>query len=446
MSLAIGAIRTAIAEILEGALGTIHPAAGTFQRGAFDGQPDDAKLSRLRQTSTATHWFDVTVGEHDNHASSPLSARHGHRRLTALPITVDIWSGLGTEAQESDRGTLLATIASDCEDARQALGYPGSLAETADEIETGIIGGLMRGPAYTGLPEWERVDEDWGKRWLHSQISGMLVCAEIEDPRSILGSMLHTWLAPDRARDFATVTNGAETDITTWRNRGRSGDAVEFSSAGRPVYDSTGINGLPSVARDDSEAWQFSIDPMSIIFETGDRPYFWTVCVLSDASGVSSNILLSAESTDGSTCTIVNASPGLDAFTAALRCTDGTETIVGPALDTDPHLIEVGFLLTTASKLVVDGVGYDGTRTGGIEEDYDHLRVGFFNVNGAWTGSVSEIVVSIGLPSFDQVLAMRGYFERKYGIDVSGVDEGGAEDFGQLDFSDPNQSGWVPLI
>lgn len=442
MGLAISAIRTAVAEILEGSLGTIKPAAGTFERGAFEGQPDEAKLAKLRQTSTATHWFDVVVGEHENHASSPLSARHGHRRLTALPITVDIYTGVATEAQESERATLLAAAYSDCEDARQALGYPGNLAETVAGLETGIVGGIMRGPAYTGLPDLDRLQEDWGSRWMHSQISGMLVVSEIEDPQSILGSDLFAWYAPDRNRDFATVVNGADTDITTWRNRKRNGDLVQSTSSLRPVLDSDAINSRRAIASDADDTWMLSAT-LTNTLAASSRPYVWVVAQL-EAVGAT-EVLLTLQ---GDTAAQALVSVASGNFRATQRSSDvgSAQAVTGPATDTAAHLFEVGWLTTADGRFVVDGVSYDApSGAGGIHEEYHTLHVG--NSSGsAWDGLIAEIVISDVIPTEAQRVAMRAYFERKYAVDVSGVDESGSEDGGILDFSDPNQSGLGPTI
>lgn len=441
MGLAIGAIRTVVREILEGSLGAIHPVTGTFQYGAFDGQPDDAKLARLRQTSTATHWFDVTLGEHENHASCSFSSRIGQRRLLAMPITVDIWSGLGTEAQETDRGALLAQIASDCEDARQSLGYVGSLEETGDELPTGIVSGVMRGPGYAGLPDWERVDEDWGKRWLHSRITGMIVVAEFEDPRSILGSGLHTWLAPDRARDFTLEVNGADTDVTAWRNRTRNGDSLPFANTTslRAVYRADAINGLPGIDDGGDDTWMMMLAFTNPLL-ADSRPYVWVVAQLDDVSGVNTQALLGFQGDTLAYSIFQGAGGSTDAFSTSARSSDGLGGIIGPALDGDPHVFEFGWLPISDGRFLVDGVGYDGNKTGGLPEDATLMRLGI-NSSNAWDGRISEVVICDHIPTPAQLTAMRAYFERKYAIDVSGVDESGSEDGGLLDFSDPNQSG-----
>lgn len=166
MALAVAAIRTALTEVVESVTG--------FSYGAFEDQPDDAKLAKLRQTGTAQHWFDVQIGEHETHESSAISNRVTTRRLH-LPVTIDVWTGLLTEAQEDDRALLLATIADDLETVAHALAEPNGLTTTAAAAATGIIGGVMRDREHGGQPECMVVEERWDKRWVHSRIEGAVI-------------------------------------------------------------------------------------------------------------------------------------------------------------------------------------------------------------------------------------------------------------------------------
>ncbi len=172
MAIATAAIRTAVSELLEGDIGDLD--AGTFAEGAFDGQPDAAKLAVLRQTSTASHWFDVVIDDHETHESSSLSNRATTRRVT-VPIAIEVWTGLATEAQEDDRAELLASITDDLETACQALSEPSALDETSAAVATGIVGGLMRDRDHGGQPSFQIVEERWDKRWVHSRIEGAVI-------------------------------------------------------------------------------------------------------------------------------------------------------------------------------------------------------------------------------------------------------------------------------
>ena len=173
MTIPAAAIRTAIAEVLEGDLGTLRVEAGRFERGAFEGQPDAAKLAKLRQTSTAAHWFDVVIGEDETHPITSLSTRS--TRTLQVPITIDVWTGLATEVQEEDRADLLAALNDDLEDAARSLAYFGSVTATVAAVTTSIVGGLVRGPENSGTPEYEVVEENWEARWLQSRITGAVI-------------------------------------------------------------------------------------------------------------------------------------------------------------------------------------------------------------------------------------------------------------------------------
>lgn len=166
MALAMAAIRTAIAEAIE--------AVDGFAEGAFTEQPDQAKLALLRQTSTASHWFDVVIDEHATHESSALSNRTPSRRVN-IPIAIEVWTGLATEPQEDERATLLASIADDLETACHALAQPGDLDETSASVATGIIGGLMRDREHSGQPSYAVIEERWDKRWIRSRIEGAVI-------------------------------------------------------------------------------------------------------------------------------------------------------------------------------------------------------------------------------------------------------------------------------
>ncbi len=174
MAIAAAAIRTAISEVLEGSLGTVTPDAGTFARGAFEGQPDVAKLAKLRQASAARHWFDVRLSPARTHKASNVSTLTS-RRIVAMDVAIEIWTGLRTEVQSAERDDVTADITSDCEDACQSLAYPNQLAATADAVTTDIVGGCMSSPDGTGTPNWSVVAEDWSKRWIKSVIAGSII-------------------------------------------------------------------------------------------------------------------------------------------------------------------------------------------------------------------------------------------------------------------------------
>lgn len=174
MALSMAAIRTTIKQLMEATIGTYQTTMSTmFAYGAFDGQPDEAIAARAMQTASASHVFDVAVDSVRSHASSNQSNRSS-RRIAEMDVRIPVYTYLPTEAQQTARDTTLATIFSDLEDAAQALGTPGNLAQTSAAVTTGIIGGLMRGPDNAGVPEITVVP-NWPKRWVRSELRGSLL-------------------------------------------------------------------------------------------------------------------------------------------------------------------------------------------------------------------------------------------------------------------------------
>lgn len=168
MPYAAEATRTVIREVVEGAL------AATFKYGAFAGQPIEAQKAMAVQTAIGTHRFDVEIGEEAAHASSPISARDP-RKVLRVDVTIPIISHVATPAQEADRALILNAIASDADDAVQALSLPGALNETESAEATWIVSGMMRGPGFSGSPTWRVTAEDWGNQLIRSAISGSIV-------------------------------------------------------------------------------------------------------------------------------------------------------------------------------------------------------------------------------------------------------------------------------
>lgn len=176
MAIASAAIRTAISELLEGSIGTLYPEAGTFERGAFDGQPDAAKLAKLRQTSHARHWFDVVLLPARQHPASNVS-QLASRAILAMAVEIPVWTCLRTEAQADERASTLAAIASDSVTACRSLARPHGLDATADAVATGIVGGCVSSPNElgTGIPVVSKPDEQWDKRWVRWVIAGSII-------------------------------------------------------------------------------------------------------------------------------------------------------------------------------------------------------------------------------------------------------------------------------
>lgn len=217
MAIAIEAIRDAIAETLEGQLGTIVVTAGAFHRGVFDGQEVPGQQAKLIQTEVATHWFDVQLGAHSTHPASSVST-NGSRRLVQMPVRITVKSHLKTQPQDSERDSILAAVASDCEDAAQALGYPHAIDQTVDGRPTYIVGGLVTGANFAGPPSWQLLEENWGNKWIRHEIAGNII---INVPRAGIGWYVDSVSGDDDndgrsyLRPFQTLEHLQDQDIAS---------------------------------------------------------------------------------------------------------------------------------------------------------------------------------------------------------------------------------------
>lgn len=172
MSLPTAAIRTAVAELLEGSIGTTRTVdSGTFLRGVFEGMPPAAAKALALQTSTARHRFDVRLRLVRNDASTSV-AKRGSRRIVDVGVEVLVTSNLSTSAQATQRAADLATILEDCETAAAALAYPANLALTSAGEHTRIIGGALRGEAGEATPRVEQTQQNWDTQLARTVIRG----------------------------------------------------------------------------------------------------------------------------------------------------------------------------------------------------------------------------------------------------------------------------------
>lgn len=176
MAIERAAIKDAIAETLEGRDRTRALATGVFKYGIHDGQTQQAQSAKLVNTIDARHWFDVRLATVRPHAATNV-ANQSSRRIVEMPVTIRIRTHLKTQPQESERDEVLDQVASDCEDAVQALAYPHNLDTTQDGRSTNIVGGLMTGIGNRGTPEWRQVNEDWERKRVESEITGNLIVA-----------------------------------------------------------------------------------------------------------------------------------------------------------------------------------------------------------------------------------------------------------------------------
>jgi hypothetical protein len=227
VSYSAAAIRAAIKDVLEGAIGSVRTMVdGQMLSGVFEGQADQAR--KAKSLHSATHRFDVRIGRLAQHEASPVSAI-GSYRLARADIFVDVTTKTATQVQEDARDDVLASVLSDCEQAAQALSYPANVEQSAALEATGIVSGMLTGPGGEGSPVVEEPQQDWEKQEIRTRISAGCVL-RIEqntlthsEPLDIFGALLRAWWRGDNAEDEAYA-------VTTWTDSGRNG----FDLTGTP--------------------------------------------------------------------------------------------------------------------------------------------------------------------------------------------------------------------
>lgn len=167
-------IRSAIKSLLQGEIGAVRTlSAGVFVYGTFEGQPRGATAARSLNVGSE-HRFDIKVGSQRMHGATPISAKSSYR-LSAVPVTIDIITGLKSTPLEAKRDEQRALAESNAQLAMQALEYPGNLAADSANTPTGVVSGILVGPDGTGHPVWEVVEEDWKALYHRSRITGAVV-------------------------------------------------------------------------------------------------------------------------------------------------------------------------------------------------------------------------------------------------------------------------------
>jgi hypothetical protein len=232
-------------------------------------------------------------------------------------------------------------------------------------------------------------------------------------PISILGSACLFWA---RCNSF-TVSTGVSgvTELTRGQTLTQATTSRQPTTYG--LLSGTGHYGIQCDGVDDMLIATLTspIAPAS-----SARPYIWLVGRLPSLPAA---IVHGGAAWDSATSSLVLAPMRCTTtnFTALLNGTDGDETIVGPAVDTNIHLFEAGLHTATTNRLVVDGTGYSGVHTGAAFRGLD--RVQMFGVNGGASGAVVqvyEIVLASSIPNTAQLSAMRSMFRsRGYGIAVA---------------------------
>jgi hypothetical protein len=166
----VRAIRSAIADVLEGRSGVRGVEADVFLRGVHDGKPVGAQQALAM---IGPHRFDVGLNnDRENGAAFP--GAFASQSLVDMDVTIRIFTHVATSAQDCDRDEVLAKILADGRIAVNALRVPGNLLTDADGNATAIASGLLQGPSKVGAPTHRITSEDWDTQLIKSEISGLI--------------------------------------------------------------------------------------------------------------------------------------------------------------------------------------------------------------------------------------------------------------------------------
>lgn len=155
------AVHQSVCDVLDGAQGPYaSQLAKLFAPGTFEGQTDRAAQAK---TIAAEHTYDVILGTLRDHEGSPVGAI-GSFRLAVLEITVRVLTRLAPQNDHAARLQVARQTARRLDLVSQSLGTPHALDATASGETTGIISGLLRGPAGDGFPEVSPGVYEWEKR------------------------------------------------------------------------------------------------------------------------------------------------------------------------------------------------------------------------------------------------------------------------------------------
>ncbi len=166
----VRAIRKAIAGVLEGRQGSRGVTAGVFTSGVFDGQPTGAQQAL---SLSGPHRFDVRIGNRRSNGATFVSSIGSHS-LVDYDVTIEVTTRTATTAELCKRDDVLHAIESDCDDAIQALTFPGNLFFDEDGNATGIASGLLQSPTKFGAPAHRITSQDWEAQLIKSEIVGLI--------------------------------------------------------------------------------------------------------------------------------------------------------------------------------------------------------------------------------------------------------------------------------
>lgn len=266
------------------------------------------------------------------------------------------------------------------------------------------LGGLLVCPDDVGpdAATLDKLNARAARRQPEPRAAPDLFVESYSDPSTILGDSLHSWFKPNSLND---VECDVDLRVHKLYNRTSESDALRVAGARRPRF--AQLPGGTHHGVVGGNGWDIATPVFSASLAAGSRPYVWVVAQLSTAPGAA-RVGLQFGGSATQTPLRLDSSGN---YGAILVCSDGTDTITGPAADTDVHLFEAGWNSTATARFVVDGTAVNGARTGGLSAAATFVAIS--NSLSAWPGAVYEVVVATSATAA-QLASMRSYFAAQF--------------------------------
>lgn len=166
MTLQLSPIRSAIVDVMEGALGSTRKVpSGIFEYREIIGHPQE-KIQQYARQSVARYCFDLDIGiAADNRATS--ASTMGSSRIINIDIRFDVYRFVLSRVDDSTRIDAKDQMVEDLLTAAHALSFAGNLSFTRQGDATSIASGCLTG---VETPRTGAIRYDWENHIIQCEI------------------------------------------------------------------------------------------------------------------------------------------------------------------------------------------------------------------------------------------------------------------------------------
>lgn len=322
----------------------------------------------------------------------------------------------------SGSGSLSPTI-SLIENARAILGGSGALS--ADGI---LINPLQQASASFAGSGTFSINGELANPIIQASASftgaGTLsVNATTPGPATIFGANLMAWYSAD-AGAYSDAGSTLATDgqsVQQWNDQsGNNAHLTQATSGQRPVFNSSGLNSLPSLTFNSANAKEMTTGTSSVALGVDTFAVF-AVCTMSSGTNEYGRLVAFKATGDSyDYASITSAIPIQRASTANMidsaRNYNNYATSTSVSLDTPMRAGSI-FDGTYTTIYINNSAGTQIGSTGTFGATGQLKVGGGIGIGGySWTGEVSEIVAIKSNPTSDQRTALDNYFKAKWGF------------------------------